>query len=225
MARVVTTARATSDTTLALTTPLAAKQALSKLTKPSLCVLALTWLSDAHLHPARQRKRPRLDVDSDASSEEEEELEQDLRGEYGAMRDDAGTARARVVQSILKHWVGSLFWRRNRGAVTEALAVNRIEVSRIAKSRRSTSSVRPHLVDSGLFTSLSWTPTDLKDKPTARSWTAYQLKHSDLLPLACRNSKADAGRAALASPSYTTPAQLSTRLRAALTPYHKHVGL
>lgn len=108
MARVVHIPRALSDDTLALSTPLLAKQALSKLAKPSLCALALAWLDDQHSHPAVQRKRPRLDRDEDSDeSDDEQELEGGMKDEYEAMRDDAAVSRARVVQSILGHWVSS----------------------------------------------------------------------------------------------------------------------
>ncbi|KAL8280235.1 hypothetical protein RQP46_007349 [Phenoliferia psychrophenolica] len=163
--------RATLDSTFAVKTPVATKQALSKLSKASLCLLALAWLADAPpTSPNRQRKRRRLDRDSEASSSasssESEDDEEDGGGkdEYERMRDDARVGKPRVIQAILNHWSGGLTYRQ----------VAQIDVQL------------------------------LKDKPTSRSWTAFQLKHTQ------------------ASPAYTTPAQLSTRLRAALAPYHNH---
>lgn len=71
-----------------------------------------------------------------------------------------------------------------------------------------------------LLTRLS---TDFKDKPTSRSWTAYQLIPSrSFLPSPGTRLTRCSG---ISTPSYPTPAQLLTRLRTALTPYHSHVRL
>lgn len=109
MARVI---RANHDTAVSISRPPVIKQALSKLSKPSLAALALAWLDDPNLHPvAQKRKRQRLnnerDSDDSEESEDEEELEEDLKELYEGIRDDAGVSRTKLVETMVGQWVSS----------------------------------------------------------------------------------------------------------------------
>ncbi|KAK4693268.1 hypothetical protein P7C70_g8959, partial [Phenoliferia sp. Uapishka_3] len=164
------TLRTLPDATLILTHAPAIKAALSKLSKQSLCALALAWVDDPISTPAAtSRKRHRREVsqeseESESEEEEEEELEDDIKSVYEEMRDEERVKKGEVVKTVMRHW--------SRGLSYKQRAQMDIQI--------------------------------LQDKPTSRSWTAYQLIHT------------------VAAPSYTTPAQLASRLRVALSPYHTH---
>jgi hypothetical protein len=77
---------------------------LARLSKPSLCSLALTWLSEQH--PPTAPRSP-TDEDSDESDQEEEEQQRDLNKLYQHMRDNTAVTKSKVVARIRRDWVSS----------------------------------------------------------------------------------------------------------------------
>lgn len=80
-----------------------APKLLARLSKPSLCSLALIWLSEQHpptgaLSPAE---------DSDEDSEEEDEVQKHLNQLYQDLRDNNAVTKGKVVARIRRDWVSS----------------------------------------------------------------------------------------------------------------------
>ncbi|ORY74101.1 kinetochore protein CHL4 like-domain-containing protein [Leucosporidium creatinivorum] len=155
--------RATLDNNLHPQQSTAPDKLLARLTKPSLCALALQWLTEQHPNSI---PRGRGDDDSEESDDEEEEDGQrNLNKLYQDMRDDPAVTKAKLVAKIGRDWRQGFTYRQ----------IAQLDVQY------------------------------LLDKPTNKSWTAYQLIHDG------------------PSPMYATPAQLLTRLRTALSPYFNHL--
>lgn len=97
------------DSTILLSHSATTTRLLSRLSKPSLLSLALSWLKE--LHPVAHRdKRARRDEEQEESDESEEEdaEEGSLRSVYERMRDDAAVGKARVVRQIETDWVSPI---------------------------------------------------------------------------------------------------------------------
>lgn len=81
-----------------------APKLLARLTKPSLCALALTWLIEQHPSSTARSGAE----ESEEESEEEEEGQRDLSSVYCGMRDDATVTKSKVVARIARDWVSYL---------------------------------------------------------------------------------------------------------------------
>lgn len=80
---------------------------LARLSKASLCSLALTWLTEQH--PDSSARSPAEDSEESEESEEDEEEGQkrDLNKLYQDMRDNSAITKSKVVARIGRDWVSS----------------------------------------------------------------------------------------------------------------------
>jgi hypothetical protein len=87
---------------------------LTRLSKPSLCSLALTWLNE--LNPVNNPAQAHHN-DSDSEEDEEDEEEGSKRSVYQRMRDEQSATKLRVVARIQADWVSLLSrvnWHQTR---------------------------------------------------------------------------------------------------------------